>query len=223
MLEGKIALVTGGGSGIGKAIALKLAQNGAKVAIASRTLAKVQRAAEERQRAGCQRIAARDAVATTPRTAEHSHERRHPRVLRKVHRWRREKPATEQGWYSGNGPNFEAGHQTESLAPLQAALEGAERPDDSAWVQSMGKAVLETLSSVAVTAPEAEPFDLWATALQLSLAAFSSTSTARSKMQVRRGVDQLNALLKSVITADLHLDPVFRSQVPGHLALLAAA
>jgi ketoreductase len=47
ILSDKIALVTGGGSGIGKAIALKLAQNGAKVAIASRTLAKVERTAEE--------------------------------------------------------------------------------------------------------------------------------------------------------------------------------
>jgi ketoreductase len=47
MVSGKIALVTGGGSGIGKAIALKLAQNGAKVAIASRTSSKVERAAEE--------------------------------------------------------------------------------------------------------------------------------------------------------------------------------
>ena len=47
MMSCKIAFVTGGGSGIGKAIALKLAQNGAKVAIASRTLAKVEQAAEE--------------------------------------------------------------------------------------------------------------------------------------------------------------------------------
>jgi len=43
----QVALVTGGGSGIGKAIALKLAQNGAKVAIASRTLAKLEQAAAE--------------------------------------------------------------------------------------------------------------------------------------------------------------------------------
>ena len=47
MMSAKIALITGGGSGIGKAIALKLAQNGAKVAIASRSQARVEQAAKE--------------------------------------------------------------------------------------------------------------------------------------------------------------------------------
>ena len=47
MMSGKVALITGGASGIGKAIALKLAQNGAKVAIASRSTAKLEQAVKE--------------------------------------------------------------------------------------------------------------------------------------------------------------------------------
>ena len=52
MLSNKIALVTGGGTGIGKAIAVKMAKNGAKVAIASRASERIERTAEESRKLG---------------------------------------------------------------------------------------------------------------------------------------------------------------------------
>ena len=59
LVTGKIALVTGGGTGIGKAIAAALAQKGAKVAIASRTSAHVEGAAQELQSRGLAVLALR--------------------------------------------------------------------------------------------------------------------------------------------------------------------
>jgi len=47
MLKAKIAVVTGGGTGIGRAIAMKLAKNGAQVAIASRNADQLKRVADE--------------------------------------------------------------------------------------------------------------------------------------------------------------------------------
>jgi 3-oxoacyl-[acyl-carrier protein] reductase len=51
-LQGKVAIVTGGSEGIGKATARQLAREGAKVAICARRLEVLQRAVEELRQAG---------------------------------------------------------------------------------------------------------------------------------------------------------------------------
>ncbi|HET9961479.1 MAG TPA: SDR family oxidoreductase [Nitrospiraceae bacterium] len=53
-LQGKIAVVTGGGSGIGRAIAIRFAQQGATVVVASRRLYKCEETAAAIQTAGGQ-------------------------------------------------------------------------------------------------------------------------------------------------------------------------
>ena len=51
-LQGKVALVTGGGRNLGKVVALSLAEAGAHVAVTSRTLSEIERTKEEIKRKG---------------------------------------------------------------------------------------------------------------------------------------------------------------------------
>ena len=56
-LEGKVAIVTGAGQGVGRGVALALAKEGAQVAVAGRTVSKCAAVADEIARFGAQAIA----------------------------------------------------------------------------------------------------------------------------------------------------------------------
>jgi NAD(P)-dependent dehydrogenase (short-subunit alcohol dehydrogenase family) len=56
-LQGKVAIVTGGGRGIGRAIALGLAQSGASVVVTSRTQKEIEGVAEEIRKTGGKALA----------------------------------------------------------------------------------------------------------------------------------------------------------------------
>lgn len=65
-LEGKVALITGGGSGIGEAAAVLFAREGARVAILGRTLPKLEETVQRIEEAGGEALAVEGDVAKYP-------------------------------------------------------------------------------------------------------------------------------------------------------------
>ena len=70
LLENKVAVVTGAGRGIGKAIALRLAGEGAAIAACGRTLANVEETAAEVVKAGGKATAYTVDVASSAQVAK---------------------------------------------------------------------------------------------------------------------------------------------------------
>ena len=68
-LDGKVALITGASRGIGRAIALRLAQAGAKVVVSSRKIENVQPVADEVEAAGGKALAVQAHVGRTDEVA----------------------------------------------------------------------------------------------------------------------------------------------------------
>ena len=58
-LLGRVAWITGGGRGIGRAIAMEMAREGADIAISSRTESEIKNTAEEVKQIGCRALAVR--------------------------------------------------------------------------------------------------------------------------------------------------------------------
>jgi hypothetical protein len=103
------------------------------------------------------------------------------------------------------------------LTPVERLVE---RADVAAAVRA--ETVLDMLREVALTPASEEGSDLWCAALQLTLAAISPEVRARSKMEVRSGVDRLNALVSRILSEDIRDHAVFQAAAPRYLALAAS-
>jgi hypothetical protein len=120
------------------------------------------------------------------------------------------------------------GGPAEIVQPLLDLLKIDKRPTDEKsvgpdWFHSLGTVVAETLGAAQERSPAAKPIDLWATAMQLAVGALGISSAARSKDEVRHGIDNLNRTVRTFVEDGMHEDPEFLATSGSYLAAIAAA
>ena len=90
-------------------------------------------------------------------------------------------------------------------------------------VVGAGQEVLKLFAALLSSAPKADPIDPWSTALQYAVASLGIASCANSKMDVRRGIDQMNAALGQIASGGIIEHPLFQENVAAYLAFISAA
>lgn len=129
--------------------------------------------------------------------------------------------------YHARSPNLESLEKLRAIpGPLQraekvAAASGSFATEAAASIAA--REAVAVLDAAVRESPGGEPIDLWASAAQLAVAILGANAEARSKMEVRAGVDSMNAALETMAAQKLFADAVFCKRASCYLACLAAA
>jgi hypothetical protein len=131
-----------------------------------------------------------------------------PRILKDADYWARK-------------PNkhslAQRGMPTDFLTKIEGFIAGAACATDAA------KHVAKLMKALLATRPKLDPIDPWSAALQYAVAAFGLGLFARSEMDVRRGIDQMNGALGAMISEKVFDDAIFQKNPSGYLTLICAA
>jgi hypothetical protein len=129
--------------------------------------------------------------------------------------------------YYARSPNLFSLEKLRAIpSPLERAEKVAAASDALATEAAASLAaqeVIGVLDAAVRESPRGEPIDLWGSAAQLAVSILGANAKARSKMEVRAGIDSMNAVLGGMAADQLFADGVFCKRASRYLACLAAA
>jgi len=111
----------------------------------------------------------------------------------------------------------------EFLSSIEQFLETRLPEDGSTRPTGAAQAVSKLIDALVAAALGPDPIDSWSTALQYVVATFGLDACAQSKMDVRRGIDQMNAALGQLVSSGIIADPVFRQNLTAYMSFVGAA